>query len=128
MESFNPTLADERKISLEYQVVMHDAYTQLYSLMARPDLYSCNSDEILERCHALEYVLQFLWGFELTDKMHRYDYRIKGCTCPKMDNDDRVGTDQRVVRGGCPIHNGGRYEPEESQAATSMVSDDGTGC
>ena len=125
---YNEKYLEERCIPDKYKEVIKDVYLQLDTLLQRPEMYSSYSDEILERCHALEYVLQFLWGFDTTKKMHCYDYRIKGCTCPKLDNDDRVGTDQRVIRYGCPVHGGGRYEPEESEAVEEVVSDDGTGC
>ena len=101
---YNHDLADERGLSDEYRAVLKDVYTQLDALLKRPEMYAGTGLEAVERCHGLEYTLQFLWGFDLNDKMHRYDYRLRDCTCPIMDNDDRLGVDERIHLMNCPFH------------------------
>ena len=47
--------------------------------------------------------LQQAWGFEYSPK-YWATHRIPHCICPKMDNDERIGTDMQVYVVGCPIH------------------------
>lgn len=51
-----------------------------------------------------EFELQELWGFKRDATRHRYWYRVPGCTCPIMDNDDRLGVNERVINSICPYH------------------------
>ena len=41
----------------------------------------------------------------------------KGCTCPKMDNEDRFGTGYFIINLECPIHSSfcKSNEPEEEE-------------
>ena len=52
---------------------------------------------------ALENEQQKLWNFVPRANMHRW-FDFPGCTCPKMDNADRLGTDFKIISEDCPIH------------------------
>lgn len=52
-----------------------------------------------------EYDLQDLWGFALNSNYHMF-WNMKGCTCPKIDNEEAWGTGYYVYSKDCPIHGG----------------------
>lgn len=49
-----------------------------------------------------EFMLQALWKFDLNRNFHK-SYKLPGCTCPKMDNDDSYPI-IRVVNSQCLLH------------------------
>lgn len=51
----------------------------------------------------LEFRQQALWGFPQSSDFHRW-FEFPGCDCPKMDNEDRLGTSYRVISETCVIH------------------------
>jgi hypothetical protein len=53
----------------------------------------------------VEFQLQQLWGFDQNSNYHRW-FELPGCTCPKVDNIDRLGTPYRVYSVDCPVHGG----------------------
>ena len=53
---------------------------------------------------SLEYTLQVLWLFDPNPAYHTHWYEIKGCTCPKMDNQDCFGSEEFFIDGDCPFH------------------------
>lgn len=63
-------------------------------------------NEVAEIVETYEYALQRLWGFPTDRRYHRYSHFIKGCTCPKEDNDELVGRiEERWIDRLCPFHN-----------------------
>jgi len=50
-----------------------------------------------------EFKLQKLWGFPQDENFHRW-FDVPKCTCPKMDNAERLGTEYRIINEDCPIH------------------------
>jgi len=67
-----------------------------------------NDKNFLRQCakevEELEFQLQESWKFEKDKNYHRYWWTLPKCTCPKMDNEDRFGTDYHVYSSDCPIH------------------------
>lgn len=61
---------------------------------------------------SLEFEQQTLWKFDRNKNFH-YWFDIPGCSCPKMDNRDRIGTEHRIMIDTCPIH-GGFIQDKES--------------
>lgn len=51
----------------------------------------------------LENEQQELWNFGVDANFHRF-FDMPGCTCPRMDNEDRLGTPFKVYSADCPIH------------------------
>jgi len=59
----------------------------------------------------LEFLQQEAWNFEQDRKFHRW-FDLPGCTCPKLDNGDRVGaSDERIISTDCPAHNEDPWSP-----------------
>lgn len=51
----------------------------------------------------LESQQQELWNFGANPDFQRF-FDLPGCTCPKMDNAERLGTPYKIYDPGCPIH------------------------
>jgi len=51
----------------------------------------------------LEYTQQELWGFGKDSKFHRW-FEVPKCSCPKLDNLDRIGHKDNVINLSCVIH------------------------
>lgn len=54
----------------------------------------------------IEYEQQRFWGFTQDRRFHNW-YRVPKCTCPKVDNMERRGTDYQIINEDCPVHAGG---------------------
>lgn len=54
-------------------------------------------------CEMLEYELQALWGFPQDNKYHEF-WRRPRCTCPTLDNRERLGTGYHIINQLCPLH------------------------
>ena len=59
--------------------------------------------DLLKVWRANESELQKLWGFPVDSSYHK-EFRIEGCSCPKEDNEQYVGTQYRYVSKSCPFH------------------------
>lgn len=51
----------------------------------------------------LESEQQKLWNFPVNTDFHRF-FDLPGCTCPKLDNDERLGTKYHIYSKNCKIH------------------------
>lgn len=102
----NKRLMEKLDIPEHTRRCLDDVYKQLTMVINRPDLY----EDPVQHVEALEYTMQILWGFTPDMRQHNYWYRIKGCTCPSMDNGELTGTGRRLISGDCPFH--GKYHPD----------------
>lgn len=85
-------------------VKLHQKKVQLADDMSR--FSSSNSKElkiIAAAITEIEFQLQDLWKFEKDIRMHSF-FLLPHCTCPKMDNKERLGTDYLITDTMCPIH------------------------
>ena len=62
----------------------------------------------MERLRGLEFKMQRLWGLKEDEKYHTYWMMPKQCTCPKVDNLDRLGHG-RIISEDCPLHGKGAH-------------------
>ena len=103
----NKQLADARNIPQGNRDAIDVLHTRLKTFLHRSEMW-VDDKEAPEIVRAYEFVLQDLWQFPLDDKFHSYTFDLKRCTCPKIDNMERVGrTSTRIYSGDCP-HHGGR--------------------
>lgn len=47
--------------------------------------------------------LQTAWGFEANDSFHRF-WEVPKCTCPYLDNLERLGTPFKIINKSCIVH------------------------
>lgn len=96
----NKRLLEQQGIDKWGEERIIELHRQLDDVLEHPELYN----NPVYKIEQLEFWLQEAWGFEEDRNMHSYWHRIKGCTCPNLDNLDRRGTTYRVISGSCPWH------------------------
>lgn len=96
----NEELMKKQNLSQDDIDLLYELHEQLDHVVNNPDEYK-NPVSVIER---FEFLLQKTWGFEQDSNYHTHWLRIKGCTCPKMDNRDTVYFGRRVINNSCPHH------------------------
>lgn len=82
---------------------LHQTMAALFQVLKDTDdeLLIKNSALIVE---SIEYNMQRVWKFKQDRNFHSWWYKTPGCNCPKLDNEDYVGTPYRVFNKECVIH------------------------
>ena len=52
----------------------------------------------------IEFEMQDRWNFKQDINYHIHWLKLRGCSCPKMDNKERVGTGYYVIDSKCIYH------------------------
>lgn len=73
-----------------------------FELMEQTD-NKCLLKSLADVIEQIEYELQELWGFAKDKNFHRW-FDVPKCTCPKLDNEERIGTSYRIIAVHCPVH------------------------
>lgn len=99
----NEELADRQCLSADTRTAIKEVHRRLAQHPNRPEMFA-NLEDAPSIVQGFEYTLQGLWGFPMDNRYHRYQWDIKGCTCPKMDNLEYIGTEYRRYNQNCPVH------------------------
>lgn len=99
----NEELLKSKNIEGNHKRLLEDAYFKLSAVLCRPSFYG-EPEEVVQLIEGLEYTIQFLWGFDLDRKYHRYWKEVDGCVCPKLDNEDAIYRGVRVIDTTCNFH------------------------
>ena len=104
MVQLNENLLTQQRINPEAEEGLQATHTMLELILNNPELVGI--DSVSEVVRGLEFALQKLWNFPLSQNHHRHQFMIKGCECPKMDNEDmiRSGQPYRYYNMECPVH------------------------
>ena len=103
----NLELAKQRGISGEGIDEICSLHSRREYVMENLEL--CTKEDSIElRIYGryLEYLekrLQTIWGFEW-DASKTYFWNLPHCVCPKMDNEDNVGSGFVIYNLSCPLH------------------------
>lgn len=106
MYNLNTKLLQKNNVTQEQQDRLQALYKELFDLLLAskldktPEEYEARVKEL----ENLEYELQENWNFTKDKLWHSYWYQLPQCTCPKMDNRERVGTGYAIVTLSCPYH------------------------
>lgn len=102
---YNEALAESQGLTDNEKMRLDQKYAELFGVLYNPGAWNSPVAQVRK----IEFDLQKLWKFEQDPKFHRYQLYIKGCTCPKMDNEERVGrTEDRIHSFSCPWHGSNR--------------------
>jgi len=103
----NPDLIEEQGITsietIEELKITHEDRLRIFEAMENTD----DPEELkmfAKQFETIEFEQQKLWGFKLDRNFHKW-FTVPKCTCPKMDNEDRCGTEYKVINPSCPVHN-----------------------
>lgn len=97
--NYNERLADERGLSKADRKMLTSLYAKLAHILEYPEDY----DDPVGAVYDIEVALQEVWGFGVDHLRHTHWNKIKGCTCPQVDNDERFGQ-EKIMSGSCPWH------------------------
>lgn len=101
----NPNLVKKQNLSDEQITKITELHTEkrhLMDLMTKVDTVSLLK-YYANQIENIEFSLQELWGFPKDRNYHRF-WDVPKCTCPKMDNLERIGTEYKIYNSNCPIH------------------------
>jgi len=91
---------------IDIRIKLIDIFHIAENLNIHGQLTRSNCKDIIDKITELEYSLQVAWGFEKNEKYHTYQWSgLSGCTCPVMDNRDRIGA-RYWISESCPYHGG----------------------
>ena len=105
-EHLNQNLVARNNVSPEAQTQLCELYDKLEALLLSSKgelLTRADYDIISDKVTELEFELQRLWGFPQDEEFHKYWLSVGSCSCPNMDNMDRLGYG-RIINLGCPLH------------------------
>lgn len=77
---------------------------ELTKIIRHPKQFTDSPLLAVKEVELLEYKLQRLWNFEQNAAFHSYWFLLDGCICPKLDNEDRFGSVERVYNSECKFH------------------------
>lgn len=114
----NERLANRQKITLEQLEALKESHVLAHTIkeQARNSIGKPLKLRMLAAVfEALEFEQQKLWNFEPNADFHRF-FDFPGCTCPKLDNIDRLGSPYKVYNKACLIHGDVQLEVKAIEA------------
>jgi hypothetical protein len=60
--------------------------------------------ELVKGLQEVEFKMQEAWGFYKDVRYHSWWYRAPKCSCPKMDNAEKIGTGFSIITAKCVLH------------------------
>lgn len=105
--NINESLLIKQDVDFPHLVDMDNCYTTLdeYTSLLPDYLSATERTQTLQNIRDKELELQSLWNFPYDLSHLKYDLKLTGCTCPKLDNYKRIGhTTDRIINADCPWH------------------------
>lgn len=96
----NNSLLIQQGVTEEQEKRLVALHNELHTVLENPFIY----DDPVKLVEEIEYDLQENWNFNLDKNKHSHWYRLKGCTCPKLDNKSYWGTKYRITDPDCMWH------------------------
>ncbi len=111
MTQFNEELIEKQKVTIEQKTELEKLYILLEGtvntskILQEKDSLNFTTGHILaSTVKDIEFMLQKNWNFDQNEEYHSYWFRMPGCTCPIMDNQERLGTPYGIITVSCPYH------------------------
>lgn len=106
----NPKLLKQQGIDEKTEKLIIEKHKELYEIIEildSLDYYDENNrlriKELVKSIEIMEYSLQKLWKFTEDINYHTHWLKPKLCSCPKLDNYERLGYG-RIIRSTCVLH------------------------
>lgn len=90
------------KQNLQKIIFLHELKLIIYELIKLTEDRAELKDYVTQLTN-IEFRLQDSWGFPRNSEFHRF-WETPKCTCPKLDNEERVGTQFTITNGSCILH------------------------
>ena len=111
MVKFNEELLEKQEVTDEQEAELEHIYALLENtvnvakiLQEDKHLTFTTGSVISNTIRDIEFMLQKNWNFEEDEDTHSYQLKLPGCTCAKLDNQERWGTPYKVITISCPYH------------------------
>jgi len=111
MIEFNKELLLKQEVTREQRQELEHIYALLENtvnvakILEEDDNLTYTTGSIISNTiRDIEFSLQKQWNFPQNENYHSYQMRLPGCTCAKMDNQERWGTPYQVITKTCPYH------------------------
>jgi len=95
----NPILADKMNVSVENREKIDIYHIERENVLNNPEIF----DDPVAELEIINTTLQKLWGFPADRNYHEW-WLLKNCSCPCMDNRERLGTPFRIISVDCKWH------------------------
>lgn len=109
--NLNPKLVEKQQLTEENIQTIIDLHNERLHMFHHLKKVDPNTEEgraelreAAKTLEELEYGMQEAWGFPRSRDHHTWWYEIPHCRCPRSDNRDMFGIDQRYIRKNCPAH------------------------
>lgn len=105
-EHLNKNLIARNNVPYSSQLQLCELYDVLDNILETSKgelLTRADYDVISEQVTELEFELQRLWNFPQDKEFHKYWLSVGHCSCPNLDNLERLGYG-RIINLGCPVH------------------------
>jgi len=119
----NPALAKKQGLTdenIDRLRELHCEMTELFEIMKMSDPENPPSETFFSDCvnliESIEFLMQREWGFTQDANFHSWWFKAPHCNCPMLDNQDRVGSNSRVISQICPLH-GQKTKPATDTSA-----------
>ncbi len=111
MTNFNEELLEKQNVTEDQKVELEKLYLLLEgtvntakNLVDKDSLDYTTGHILANTVKDIEFMLQKNWNFPQNEEFHSYWFRMPGCKCAKMDNQERLGTPYAVITKSCPYH------------------------
>jgi hypothetical protein len=111
MAKLNPVLVERQGLNeqeVSHLERLHYVRKVLFQDMEQMDPKNDTERRELRYCvqelEALEFEMQKAWKFEEDKTKHTWWFRAPHCICPKLDNMERFGAEDKVITADCPLH------------------------
>lgn len=96
----NNSLLIQQNVSEEQEKRLYQLHKELENVLDNPFMYN----DPVKLVEEIEYEMQENWNFNLDRNKHSHWYRMKGCSCAKLDNKEYWGTPYRITTRDCMWH------------------------
>jgi len=104
----NQKLLKKNKVTEAQEEKLYKLYEELDNIFKQDKTLDASNKEqaktLVLELENLEFELQKNWNFPQSVNFHTYWSKLSNCSCPKLDNQERIGTGQRITVGDCIYH------------------------
>lgn len=103
----NEALAYKQGLTEEGFVFLTSLYVKKIDIETKINTATDNKKikKLVKKLRTLEQLIQLAWKFDYDPKYYYFDLMLSKCSCPKLDNRERIGyTTDRIYANDCIIH------------------------
>lgn len=101
----NENLVKSKKLNASQIQALKDLHVERLGIEEQMSVTEDRADlkQLFKYWTEVQRRLQTAWGFEANDSFHRF-WEVPKCTCPCLDNLERLGTPYQIINESCLVH------------------------